>query len=101
MSFRAKVEKPAEPIKQNKDSDSVDCLVVSCAELVGMFEKDFGLKVEESFLEEAAIHSVKKSYQMAKEGKSSLFKFIFVDLDDPTLMLGRFMESLNTLFNEN
>lgn len=38
---------------------------------------------------------------MAKEGKGNLFKFIFVDLDDPTLMLGRFMESLNTLFNEN
>jgi hypothetical protein len=37
------------PFKKNKDSDSVDCLVVSCAELVGMFEKDFGLKVEESF----------------------------------------------------
>ena len=53
VSFRAK-EKPAD-IKQKKESDGVDCLVVSCAELVGMFEKDYGLKVEESFLEEAAI----------------------------------------------
>ena len=43
--------------------------MVSCAELVGIVEKDFGLKVEESFLEEAAIQSVKRSYQMAKEGK--------------------------------
>jgi len=33
--------------------------VVSCAELVSMFEKEYNLKVEESFLEEAAIHSVK------------------------------------------
>jgi len=42
---------------------------VSCAELVQLFERDFGLGVEESFLEEAAIESVKKSIQMSKEGK--------------------------------
>ena len=28
-------------------------------------------------------------------GEGQAYKFIFVDLDDPTLMLGRFMVSLN------
>jgi len=66
-----------------------------------LFEKDFGLKVEESFLEEAAINSVKKSVNREKQGLGKAFKFVFIDLDDPTLMLGRFMESLNALFAEN
>jgi hypothetical protein len=46
-----------------------------------LFEKDFGLKVEESFLEEAAIDSVKKSVNREKQGLGKAFKFVFIDLD--------------------
>ena len=52
-------------------------------------------------MEEAAIHSVKLSISRERQGLGKAFKFVFIDLDDPTLMIGRFMESLNVLFAEN
>ena len=62
ISVNKKSEQIQKPIRPAAASHDVDCLVVSCAELVAFFEKDFGFKVEESFLEEAAINSVKKSF---------------------------------------
>lgn len=56
-------------IKKEKEgvaNADADCLVVSCAELVFLFEKEFGFTVDESFLEEAAINSIKKSVNRAK-----------------------------------
>ena len=100
-SVSKKAEQISKPIQSAVASHDVDCLVVSCAELVALIEKDFGFKVEESFLEEAAINSVKKSVNREKQGLGRAFKFVFIDLDDPTLIIGRFMESLNALFADN
>jgi hypothetical protein len=100
-SVQYKEEKSPVHINPPVVADFPDCLVVSCTELVALFEIEFGFKVEESFLEEAAIQSIKKSVLKWKEGKGKAFKFIFIDLDDPTLMLGRFTESLNEIFAAN
>jgi hypothetical protein len=69
--------------------------------MVTLFEREFKFKVEESFLEEAAINSVKKSVNREKQGLGRAYRFVFIDLDDPTLMIGRFMNALNALFAEN
>jgi len=74
----------------NKDGHA-DCLLVSCSDLVPLFERGLGFKCDESFLEESAINSITRSF------KKRPYKFIFVDLDDPTLLLGRFMVSLRKI----
>ena len=71
-------------------SDNPECLLVSCSDLVPLFEKGLGFKCDESFLEESAVNSVSRSIR-----KNQPYRFIFVDLDDPTLLLGRFMASIN------
>ena len=71
-------------------SDNPECLLVSCSDLVPLFEKGLGFKCDESFLEESAVNSVSRSIR-----KNQPYRFIFVDLDDPTLLLGRFMTSIN------
>jgi len=73
-----------------------ECLLVSCSDLVPLFEKGLGFKCDESFLEESAINSVTRSIK-----KNRPYKFIFVDLDDPTLLLGRFMVAINKLLDAN
>lgn len=74
-------EEPARPV-----GDYPECLLVSCSDLVPLFEKGLGFRCDESFLEESAINSVARAIR-----KQTPYKFIFVDLDDPTLLLGRFM----------
>jgi len=71
-------------------AEGPDCLLVSCSDLVPLFEKGLGFKCEESFLEESAINAVGRSIK-----KNAPYKFIFVDLDDPTLLLGRFVTAVN------
>lgn len=81
---------PAKPVKEYPE-----CLLVSCSDLVPLFEKGLGFKCDESFLEESAINSVSRAIR-----KNTPYRFIFVDLDDPTLLLGRFMTSINRLLEE-
>jgi hypothetical protein len=82
------VPTPAAPIRPI--GDFPECLLVSCSDLVPLFEKGLGFKCDESFLEESAVNSVSRSIR-----KNTPYRFIFVDLDDPTLLLGRFMTSIN------
>lgn len=53
-------KKPAPPAKK-VFTNEVDCLLVSCSELVPLFTENLKLKCDESFLEESAISSVQKS----------------------------------------
>lgn len=63
--------------------------------MLPLFEKGLGFKCDESFLEESAINSISRSIK-----KKQAYRFIFVDLDDPTLLLGRFMISLNKIIKD-
>lgn len=85
----------ATPIEAKPMGDFPECLLVSCSDLVPLFEKGLGFKCDESFLEESAINSVARAIR-----KKTPYRFIFVDLDDPTLLLGRFMNSINRLLEE-
>ena len=87
---------PATPTPAPPAITYPECLLVSCSDLVPLFEKGLGFKCDESFLEESAINSVARAIR-----KKTPYRFIFVDLDDPTLLLGRFMTSINRLLEES
>lgn len=87
---------PANPAPVAVAVSYPECLLVSCSDLVPLFEKGLGFKCDESFLEESAINSVARAIR-----KGTPYRFIFVDLDDPTLLLGRFMTSINRLLEES
>jgi len=57
-----------------------------------MFEKSLGFKCDETFIEETALQMIKRSLE-----ENNPYKFIVVDLDDPSMMLGRFMSSFKNL----
>lgn len=84
-----------EPEKPRPQGDYPECLLVSCSDLLPLFEKALGFKCDESFLEESAVNSISRSIK-----KKQPYRFVFVDLDDPTLLLGRFMISLNKILKE-
>jgi len=87
--------------KKSKENKDPECLLVSCSELVPLFTENLKFKCDESFLEESAISSVQRSIVRQISGDGKAYKFIFVDLDDPTLMLGRFMVSLQKAFPDD
>jgi CheY-like chemotaxis protein len=97
MTVPPPVKEEPKPTPVKKNPNDVDCLLVSCSELVPVFTYNLKLKCDESFLEESAINSINRSMQRQLSGEGSAYKFIFVDLDDPTLMLGRFMVSLGKI----
>ena len=84
-------------VPPQRSKQDMDCLLVSCSELVPIFTDALKLKCDESFLEESAISSIQKSIARQMSGEGWAYKFVFVDLDDPTLMLGRFIVSLNKI----
>lgn len=89
-----------DPMANNlKSNTHADALLVSCSDLVPLFEKGLGFKCDESFLEESAINSISRSFKDKASGRKP-YKFIFVDLDDPTLLLGRFMVSLRKILSK-
>ena len=52
-------------------------------------------------MEESAVKAVMKSIQRFEKGEGSVYKFIFIDLDDPTTVLSRFMTVINKQIKEN
>jgi len=82
------------PIK-TPSSLGAECLLLSCYDLVPLFENQLGFKCDESFLEQSALNSLERS--LKKKGPGGPYKFIFADLDDPTLLIGRFIISFNKL----
>jgi hypothetical protein len=77
-----------------------DCLIVSCSDLVPIFEQ-IDMNFEEAFLEESAINSLQRSIKKFISGECfSYYKFVLVNLDDPTLLLGRFVANLDKLLSQ-
>lgn len=75
-------------------------LLLSMKELVSTFEEHIGLRCDEAYLEDSAIRFLKDSF-IAKKCSCGTYKFIFVDLDDPTINLKRFMTTVTQLCKEN
>jgi len=76
-----------------------DCLLVSCSDLVPNFEL-LELEFDEAFLEESAINSIQRSVKKHASGECrNHYKFVIVNLDDPTLLLGRFIVSIDRILS--
>ena len=74
--------------------------MVSLSDMIPVFEDKIGFKCDESFLEDSAIRLLKAS--LKKKGCScSYYRLIFVDLDDPTIILQRFIGNLKQLFSDS
>lgn len=81
---------------KNPSDCHAEGLLVSCSDLVPLFERVLGFKCDETFLEESALNAISKSMEK-KECGCPPYRFVFVDLDDPTLLLGRFMVQLKKI----
>ena len=56
-------------------------------------QAEFGLRADEACTEAQAIQMLRRAF----ENSHQPYKFIVVDLDDPTIFLGRFKRTLNRL----
>ena len=63
-------------------------------DLIPVLEDTIGLKCDEAYLEDSALRFIKDS-MLQKKCICKPYKFIFVDLDDPTLNLQRFSTTVN------
>lgn len=68
--------------------------------MLDLFEHQIGYKCDEAFLEDSAIRLLKQSFRK-HECTCSPYKYILVDIDDPTINLQRFMNSANQIFTDN
>lgn len=75
-------------------------LLLSMKELVNILEDQIGLRCDEAYLEDSAIRFLKDCFK-AKKCTCEPYKFIFVDLDDPTINLKRFMTTVTGICKDN
>ena len=73
---------------------------MSVKELVPLFEDNIGLRCDEAYLEDSAIRFLKDCFK-PKKCDCQPYKFIFVDLDDPTINLKRFMGTVKSITEEH
>jgi hypothetical protein len=67
--------------------------------MVHVLEDEIGLKCDEAYLEDSAIRFLKDSF-LKKKCICIPYKFIFVDIDDPTINLQRFMVTVTQICND-
>ena len=75
-------------------------LLLSLKEMVGVLEDNIGLRCDEAYLEDSAVKHIKDCFRM-KKCTCPPYKFIFVDMDDPTIQIKRFMITVNGLLKEH
>jgi hypothetical protein len=69
-------------------------------EIVNLLEDQAGLRCDEAYLEDSAIRFLKDCFK-AKKCVCDPYKIIFVDLDDPTINLKRFMVTVTGICKDN
>ena len=65
-----------------------------------MLEDQIGFKCEETFLEDSAIKLIKNQLKN-HDCHCTAFKYIIVDLDDPTLIIQRFVNNVQKILSDN
>ena len=75
-------------------------LLLSLKELVGTLEDNIGLRCDEAYLEDSAIRFLKDCFK-PKKCSCQPYKFIFVDMDDPTISIKRFMTTVVAITKEH
>jgi hypothetical protein len=104
--FKRKFEAPSEYVQKEqpmfaKSSCCGQALLLSLKELVPVLEGDHvGLRCDEAYLEDSAIRFLKDSF-LGKKCQCEPYKFIFVDQDDPTINIKRFMITVKQVCNDH
>jgi hypothetical protein len=52
---------------------------------------------DESFLEESALQNIRRSINQFEQGQAKAYKLVIIDLDDGSLVPGRFMEEIEKI----
>jgi len=71
-----------------------EILLLSLSDLLPLMENQIGFKCDEAFLEDSALRLLKSSFRK-NNCQCSSYSYIFIDLDDPTIMLQRFLKSVD------
>lgn len=69
-------------------------------EIVATLEDNIGLRCDEAYLEDSAIRFLKDCFN-PKKCSCQPYKFIFVDMDDPTISIKRFMATVTAFSREH
>ena len=75
-------------------------LLLSLKEIVGTLEDNIGLRCDEAYLEDSAMRFLKDCFK-PKKCSCLPYKFIFVDMDDPTINIKRFVDAMDPLLKEH
>jgi hypothetical protein len=70
-------------------------------DVVQMMENKIGYKCDEAFLEEAAIRLLRNSFKRNCNNSCQGYKLILADLDDPTIILQRFVTNVKAILADN
>ncbi len=101
--FKKKFEEEV-PVKEQLMFQKSKCcgqvLLLSLKELVPVLEDQIGLRCDEAYLEDSAIRFLKDCF-LRKKCSCLPYKFIFVDLDDPTISIKRFKNTVSYICTEN
>jgi hypothetical protein len=76
-----------------------EILLLSLSDALPILEDKIGFKCDESFLEDSALRLLKISLNKKSCGCPP-YKYIMADLDDPTIIVQRFMGNVTTLCKE-
>lgn len=75
-------------------------MLLSLKELVGVLEDNIGLRCDEAYLEDSAMRFIKDCFK-PKKCSCLPYKFIFVDMDDPTISIKRFTAAMTAVTKEH
>jgi hypothetical protein len=101
--FKRKFEEEPQKKEQTMFVKSTCCgqaLLLSMKELVPVLEDQIGLRCDEAYLEDSAIRFLKDCF-LRKKCSCNPYRFIFVDLDDPTINLKRFKTTVTQITQDH
>lgn len=90
---------PGAPLRQ-KSTCCSEVLMVSLSDYVGLLEDHVGFKCNEAFLEDSAIRLLKSSFK-SKHCTCQPYRYVLLDLDDPTLIVQRFASNVTAIAKEH
>ena len=70
----------------------VDCLLISCGNEKEFLQREFSLRSDEASSAAQALKLLERSFAEQRP-----YRLVLIDLDDPTVFIGRIIRSLSTL----
>jgi hypothetical protein len=85
---------------RKKNTCCSEVLLVSLSDLVPLLEQKIGFKCDEAFLEDSALRLIKQSFKK-NDCDCLTYQYIMVDLDDPTIILQRFVTNVAQVLSDH